>query len=121
MIATSTDTGEVDFATAKRLNKEYWDALNNTVLLDQRARELEASNQELESYSYSIAHDLRAPLRSIAGFSQILLEDLRGASVTGNTLYGWFDRKHLGWLSRFMARLPIPAFWGGSAGAILAP
>jgi light-regulated signal transduction histidine kinase (bacteriophytochrome) len=43
--------------------------------LDQRARELEASNQELESYSYSIAHDLRTPLRSIIGFSQILLDD----------------------------------------------
>jgi signal transduction histidine kinase len=64
------------FNVARNINKEYWKALDNVLLLDQRARELEASNQELESYSYSIAHDLRTPLRSIIGFSQILKEEL---------------------------------------------
>lgn len=76
----------------RRLNAEL------EARVSERTAELLAANRELESFSYSVSHDLRSPLRAIDGFSQILMEDYGGQLDEAG-------RGHLGRVRRAAQRL----------------
>jgi PAS domain S-box-containing protein len=61
--------------TERELAEEAIRELNGA--LQSKAAQLESTNKELESFSYSVSHDLRAPLRAIDGFAEIIEEDYK--------------------------------------------
>ncbi|MFZ5477415.1 MAG: chemotaxis protein CheB [Myxococcota bacterium] len=89
-----------DVTARRRVEQELRDL---TAGLDARVRErtaaLEAALRELNDFSYTVAHDLRAPLRSIASFSQILLKDHATRQLEGD------GRRYLERIATAAARL----------------
>ena len=78
--AIRTLSGVVQDVTSRKQIEEEITTLNTDFesRVEQRTQVLEVANRELAAFSYSVSHDLLAPLRTVDGFSQAVLEDFAG-------------------------------------------
>jgi len=84
------DTGRTDEKLAASLNDLLAQMQERDVVLRRRTTEIEAANKDLESFAYSVSHDLRAPLGSIDGFVQAIELDHAGnLDSTAREYLGW--------------------------------
>ena len=81
------EVGAVDYVVKPLQVQEVMARVNAQLALRAMHRQLAAANQKLEAFTFSVSHDLRAPLRAIAGFAQILHQNCHASMAEENRRY----------------------------------